>query len=71
MAAANGHNMYNATMDKIEELEEAGEILVIRPSRDLKLGRTEGNVEKLKRMYKLGRYDARMMMQEILDYVKR
>ena len=43
---------------------------MIRPSRDLKISRTEKDVEKLKRMYKLGRFDAQNMMEEIQDYVK-
>ena len=69
-AAANRHVMYNETLKKIDELEKAGEILVIRPSRDLGVGRTEKDTEKLKRMYKLGRFDAQNRMKEILDYVK-
>ncbi len=69
-AAANRKDMYNETLEHIAAYEKAGEVLVIRPSRDLKVGRTEKNVDNLKRMYKLGRFDARNQMEEILAYVK-
>lgn len=69
-AAAERHINYNRTLEEIEELESRGEILVIRPSRDLKISRTEKDVEKLKRMYKLGRFDAQNRMEEIQGYVK-
>ena len=69
-AAAMRHENYNRSLREIEDLERNGEILVIRPSRDLKISRTEKDVEKLKRMYKLGRFDAQNMMEEILDYAK-
>ena len=46
--------LYNETLDTLEALEEAGDIFVIRPPRDLGIGRTEKNKEKLERAYKLG-----------------
>jgi len=70
-AAANRHLNYNETLDKIREYEEKGEVYVIRPSRDLGIGRTEKSVEKLKRMYKLGRFDTKNRLEEILAYVKK
>ena len=45
-------------------------MLVIRPSRDLGVSRTEKNIESIKRMYKLGRFDAINMMDRIKEYVK-
>ena len=69
-AAETRYIRYNETMEKIEEMEREGQVLVIRPSRELNLSRTEKDIEKLKRMYKLGRFDAQNMMKEILDYVK-
>ena len=64
------HIHYNERMEEIEDQELAGNYLVIRPSRDLKIGRTEKSIEKLKRMYKLGRFDAQNKMKEILAYVE-
>lgn len=69
-AAASREKNYNDTLEKIRAYEESREVFVIRPSRDLGIGRTEKNIEKLKRMYKLGRFDARNRMEEILAYVK-
>jgi len=69
-AAADRQKSYNETLERLADYEEAGEVLVLRPSRDLGVGRTEKNVENLKRMYKLGRFDAQNRMEEILAYVK-
>lgn len=69
-AAANRQTKYNETLEKIQEYEAAGEVYVIRPSRDLGIGRTEKDIEKLKRMYKLGRYDAQNKMDEIKRYIQ-
>ena len=69
-SAETRHIRYNERMEEIEDMELAGKILVLRPSRDLMISRTEKDVEKLKRMYKLGRFDAQNKMEEILAYVK-
>ena len=69
-AAADRQKNYNETLERLAGYEEAGEALVLRPSRDLGVGRTEKNVENLKRMYKLGRFDAQNRMEEIKAYVK-
>ncbi len=61
---------YNETIRELKRLEEAGEILIIKPSRDLGISRTEKNKENIKRMYKLGRFDAINMMDRIKAYVK-
>jgi len=60
---------YNASLEKIAELEKKGDVFVIRPSRDLKLGRTERNVEKIKRMYKLGRFDTQKKLAELKSFL--
>ncbi|HSI66691.1 MAG TPA: patatin family protein [Planococcus sp. (in: firmicutes)] len=50
--------IYNDTLDRIEQMENSGEIFVIRPSEELKGGRAERNSEKLELMHKLGYLDA-------------
>ena len=60
---------YNECIKELERLEQTGEVLIIRPSRNIKIGRTEKNKEKLKFMYKLGRYDTLKKLQEIRDYL--
>ena len=53
------YKMYNETLDYIEELEAQGEIFVIRPSKDLKVGRVERNPDKLTKLYEVGYEDAK------------
>lgn len=48
---------YNRQMDLVERAEEAGDTLVIRPSRDLGVSRTEKSVAKLRELYDLGLAD--------------
>lgn len=61
------HEMYNNTLRRIEELEKAGEIFVIRPSKDLGIKRTEHDPARLEEQYNLGRKDA----LEKLDALKK
>jgi predicted patatin/cPLA2 family phospholipase len=48
---------YNAQMALVEEAERSGDVLVIRPTRDLKVSRTEKSVSKLRELYELGLAD--------------
>jgi predicted patatin/cPLA2 family phospholipase len=48
---------YNTSLETIEAAEREGKALVIRPSADLKIGRTEKSLEKLAALYELGRKD--------------
>ena len=50
--------MYNETVREIEKLEAEGEIFVVRPSRELTIGRTESDPAKLQEVYDIGRRDA-------------
>lgn len=61
---------YNDTMEEIERMEEAGEILVIRPSRDPKIGRMEKNAEKVKGVYQLGYEDALARLDEVKIFLE-
>ena len=44
-------------------------MLVIRPSRDMKVSRIEKNVDRLKYMYKLGWYDTKNRLEEIKNFM--
>lgn len=56
--AINGRwRQYNASLDAIEAAEDEGRALVIRPSVDLAIGRTEKSLDKLNQLYELGRQD--------------
>ncbi len=58
--AINGRwRQYNDSLEAIEAAEEAGDAWVIRPSLDLKIGRTEKSLAKLTALYELGRSDGK------------
>jgi predicted patatin/cPLA2 family phospholipase len=56
---------YNRSMVQVEAEEEAGRALVIRPSRDLGVTRTEKNLEKLIALYDLGIADGREALKKL------
>lgn len=64
------HNVYNKSVIMAEEDHKLGNTLLIRPSIDLGLKRTEKNVEKLEAMYDLGRYDALAMLDQIKLFIQ-
>ncbi len=68
-ANLNRHDNYNKSLSKIEEYQKLGEVLVIRPSIEYKIGRLERNTEKLQYMYDLGQKDARSKLQEIREFI--
>lgn len=61
--------VYNESVKYCEDQHESGNAYVIRPSKDLKIKRTETNKQKLQAMYDLGREDAINNLQEILAYL--
>lgn len=63
------YQMYNETLDYIEELEDRNEIVVIRPSQDLKVGRVERNPDKLTRLYEVGYEDAKHSFESLKDWL--
>jgi len=50
---------YNASLEAIEAAERAGTALVLRPSVDLRISRTEKSIAKLNQLYELGRADGK------------
>ena len=61
--------LYNETMEFIEELEAAGEVLVIRPSKTYKIGRIERNPEKLTELYNQGYEDAEEALEKVKKFI--
>lgn len=68
LALENRHTNYNKTIRYIRRLEQAGEVFVIAPSRELTIGRMEHNPEKLQWTYELGRADAGRRIQDLLAW---
>ena len=58
-ALAERNEVYNRTMDFIEDLEKQGKITVIRPIKPVQVGRMEKDTEKLRELYQEG-YDIAM-----------
>ena len=50
------NSKYNAVLSKIEEMEDKGEITVLRPIKPVQVGRMEKNISKLEDLYTEG-YD--------------
>jgi predicted patatin/cPLA2 family phospholipase len=64
-ALRNRHIMYNRQVEKLAELEKEGKAIVIRPSMELNVGRSEKNPEKLQSLYDLGISDAAAFIDKI------
>ena len=64
------HLNYNKTVRYIHRLEKAGEVFVLRPSRELTIGRMEHDPKKLQWTYDLGRQDALDRLFELENWLK-
>lgn len=65
----NRYKAYNAILQDIEELDAKGEIVLVRPTKDLKLGRVESNPDRLQEMYDLGIEDAKALLYRINKFL--
>ncbi len=68
-AVKNRHIMYNNTLQDIENMQKKGEVLVIRPSREIKISHVERNLDILKQVYELGRSDASALLPQIKEFI--
>ena len=66
---ADRYIVYNEILDFIKELEDNGEVFVIRPKNPVNIGRTEKNREKLEALYNDGYNDAKDCYEELLKYL--
>ena len=64
---AKWHN-YNATMDLIDEFEQAGKLVVIRPEAELPASRLSRSKDRIVASIELGRAAVRSRAQELLSY---
>jgi len=68
-AMLNRHQVYNSTLDLIEDLEQKGQAIVIRPTKPLPVDRLEKNPQKLTALYDLGYEDAQKIYPQILHWL--
>ncbi|HBK29027.1 MAG TPA: patatin family protein [Parabacteroides sp.] len=61
---------YNQTLDYIEQLEDEGKAIVIRPVNPIQVGRTERNTDKLRSLYQEG-YECARQAGELLKALNR
>ena len=60
---------YNETMEKINQMEKAGTVLVIRPEETLNIGRLENNPEKTQEIYDIGYQDGLKMIEKVKAFL--
>jgi predicted patatin/cPLA2 family phospholipase len=66
---ANRHLMYNSELEYIASQAKTGNTLLIFPEEPLKIGRTELNEKKMRRVHKQGYDVARAMMPQIKQFL--
>ncbi|MCQ2081035.1 MAG: patatin family protein [Lachnospiraceae bacterium] len=64
-AVINRHNMYNAQMEKLKELEENGIATIIQTDKEIKIKKTEKDPEKLEALYQIGRADGTKYLEKL------
>ena len=67
--AKNQPEIYNKTLNLIKKYENEGRIIVLRPSKKLKIARVEKDVKKLEAIYKLGVDDCTSNLDKIKGYL--
>lgn len=60
------HIGYNKTVELCEQLEQQGRAVLLRPAAEVNVGRFEGDIEKLRGLYRAGYDDA----QEKIDQIR-
>lgn len=64
------HLRYADNLRYVNEMEDNGEILVIRPTREVKISRTEKNLAKIWEIYDLGRENAEERADEVMAWLQ-
>ena len=67
--AQSQYEVYNNTLDLIKRYEEEGRIVVLRPSRKMKIARVEKDIKKLQGIYNLGVEDCMKNLDKIREYL--
>ena len=67
---AKRHETYNETLAYLRQQEQAGAVLVLRPSQSLHIGKAEKDPKKLKAVYDIGRTVAEERLEEIRRFLK-
>lgn len=65
------HLMYNEQLRDIEQMQQKGEVFVIRPSCFMLIHHAEKNIDVLQEVYKLGRADALAALPELRKFLEK
>lgn len=65
------HEIYNETLDYIDQLESCGKVFVIRPSEPLPVKRIERNPKKLLDVYNKGYHDAEKIYPHLTQWISK
>ena len=68
-AAQKGCIKYNETLNLIRKYEDDGKIIVLRPSKKIKMRRIEKNLNKLQAIYDVGVKDCNENLKKIKEYI--
>lgn len=63
------HEVYNHSLDTIREMEDNGEIFVIRPDKKPEISRMESDLNVIQQVYDMGSKDARVRMKALKDWM--
>lgn len=63
--------VYNAQCNEIEKLKKQGRIFVISPSGPVTVGRLEGDMEKLGKLYHMGYKDGKKQIKALREYLEK
>ena len=66
----NRYERYNNLLDEIKEMEEKGEIFVIRPNKNLNIKINENSKDKLDEIYNIGRKEAKSKLKDLKKYLE-
>jgi len=66
----NRYERYNKLLKEIKEMEEKGEIFVIRPNKNLNIKLNETNHDKLDEIYNIGKEAAKEKLKDLKKYLE-
>ena len=66
----NRYKRYNKLLEEIKDMEEKGEIFVIRPSKNLNIKINESNKDKLDEIYNVGKKVAKEKIKDLKKYLE-
>lgn len=66
----NRHNVYNETLDFLEEEEKSGNLFIIRPQKKLEISRLGGKIEKMENLYFEGYEEAKKNKKNLINFLQ-